>query len=81
MECCIEIAEPIIDFKFQLKRDAQKYLIEYILSYSVLDCKQLAQMLEASPLVLGQVLAGKEYLEPTKAINLFQYFAMMLGVV
>lgn len=79
MECCIEVAEPVIDFKFQLKKDAQKYLVDYILSYSALNYKELAQILGASPLTLGQVLAGKEYLEPSKARNLFQYFAMMIG--
>ncbi|HAU0965762.1 TPA: hypothetical protein JBH79_01075 [Legionella pneumophila] len=79
MECFIEVSEPIIDVKFQLKKDTQKYLIDYILSYSKLDCKELAQILEASPLVLGQVLAGKEFLGPSKAHNLFHYFTMLIG--
>ncbi|HAU1161720.1 hypothetical protein Lsai_2713 [Legionella sainthelensi] len=79
MECFIEIAEPIIDVKFQLKKDSQKYLIDYILSYSELDFKKLAQILEASPLMLGQVLAGKEFLEPAKAHNLFHYFTMLIA--
>lgn len=79
MECFIEIAEPVIDVKFQLKKDSQKYLIDYILSYSKLDCKGLAQILESSPLVLSQVLAGKEFLGPSKAQNLFHYFTMLIG--
>lgn len=79
MECYIEVSEPIIDVKFQLKKDTQKYLIDFILSYSKLDCKELAQILEASPLVLSQVLAGKEFLGPSKAHNLFHYFSMLIG--
>ncbi|WP_115710941.1 hypothetical protein [Legionella sainthelensi] len=79
MECFIEVAEPIIDFKFQLKKDTQKYLIDFILSYSELDCKELAHILEASPLVLSQVLAGKDYLGPSKAYNLFHYFTMLIN--
>ncbi|HAU1639510.1 TPA: hypothetical protein JBJ29_14385 [Legionella pneumophila] len=79
MECFIEVAEPVIDVKFQLKKDTQKYLIDYILSYTELDCKQLAQILKASPLVLSQVLAGKEFLGSAKARNLFHYFTMLIG--
>ncbi|MHA3126724.1 hypothetical protein [Legionella pneumophila] len=79
MECFIEVSEPIIDVKFQLKKDTQKYLIDYILSYSQLNCKELAQILEASPMMLSQVLAGKEFLGPSKAGNLFHYFTMMIG--
>ncbi|HAT8857677.1 TPA: hypothetical protein JBE16_03185 [Legionella pneumophila subsp. pneumophila] len=69
----------LIDFRFQLKKDTQKYLINYILSYSELDCKDLAQILEASPMILSQVLAGNEFLEPVKAHKLFHYFTMMIG--
>lgn len=79
MECYIEVTEPVIDVKFQLKKDTQKYLIDYILSYSKLDCKELAQILEASPLMLSQVLAGKEFLGAAKAYNLFHYFTMLIG--
>jgi superfamily II RNA helicase len=79
MECFIEVAEPVIDVKFQLKKDTQKYLIDYILSYSKLDCKELAQILEASPLVLSQVLAGKDFLGSEKAKHLFQYFTILIG--
>lgn len=80
MEGCIKVSEPVIDVKFQLKKDTQKYLIDYILSYSELDCKELAQILEASPLVLSQVLAGKEFLGPAKAHSLFHYFTMLIGI-
>lgn len=79
MECFIEVSEPVINVKFQLKKDTQKYLIDYILSYSELDCKELAQILEASPLMLSQVLAGKEFLGPSKAHSLFDYFTMLIG--
>lgn len=79
MECFIEVLEPVIDVKFQLKKDSQKYLIDFILSYSELNCRELAQILEASPLVISQVLAGKEFLGPSKAHNLFLYFTMLIG--
>lgn len=79
MECFIEVSEPIIDVKFKLKKDTQKYLIDYILSYSELDCKELAQILEASPLMISQVLAGNEYLGPSKAHNLFHYFTILIS--
>ncbi|HHS2910704.1 hypothetical protein SCQ05_04330 [Legionella pneumophila serogroup 1] len=79
MECFIEVAEPVIDVKFQLKKDTQKYLIDYILSYSELGCKGLAQILEASPLMVSQVLAGRDFFGPEKAQHLFQYFTMLIG--
>ncbi|VEB35478.1 Uncharacterised protein [Legionella sainthelensi] len=79
MGCCTEVSELVIDVKFQLKKDAQKYLIDYILSYSELDCKRLAQILKVSPMMLSQVLAGKEFLGSEKAYDLFQYFIMMIG--
>ncbi|KTD05859.1 hypothetical protein Lgra_2636 [Legionella gratiana] len=79
MECFIEVLEPVIDVKFQLKKDSQKYLIDFILSYSELNCRELAQILEASPLVISQVLTGKEFLGPSKAHNLFLYFTMLIG--
>lgn len=79
MECFIEVSEPIIDVKFQLKKDTQKYLIDYILSYGELDCRELAQILKASPLMLSQVLAGKEFLGPSKAHSLFDYFTLLIG--
>ncbi|KTD63241.1 hypothetical protein Lsan_1359 [Legionella santicrucis] len=80
MGCFTEISEPLIDVKFKLKKDAQKYLIDYILSYSELDCKGLAQILKVSPLMLSQALAGKEFLGPEKACDLFQYFIIMIGI-
>ncbi|KTD46370.1 hypothetical protein [Legionella quateirensis] len=79
MESFIEVSEPVIEVKFQLKKDTQKYLIDYILSYSKLDCNGLAQILEASPLLLSQVLAGKEFLGTSKAHNLFHYFTMLIS--
>lgn len=79
MECFIEVAEPVIDVKFQLKKDTQKYLIDYILSYSELDCKGLARILESSPLMVSQVLAGKDFLGSEKAKHLFQYFTILIG--
>lgn len=79
MGCFTEVSETVIDVKFQLKKDVQKYLIDYILSYSELDCKELAQILEANPLMVSQVLAGKDFFGPVKAHNLFQYFTMLIG--
>ncbi|HAU0911798.1 TPA: hypothetical protein JBH80_02575 [Legionella pneumophila] len=79
MECFIEASEPIIDVKFQLKKDSQKYLIEYILSCSGLGCSELAQILGASPFVINQVLTGKEFLGPAKAYNLFHYFTILIS--
>ncbi len=79
MGCFTEVSEPVIDVKFQLKKDTQKYLIDYILSYSDLDCIELAEILEASPLMVSQVLAGKDFFGPDKAHNLFQYFMMLIG--
>ena len=79
MGCFTEVSEPVIDVKFRLKRDTQKYLIDYILSYSKLDCKELALILEANPLKVSQVLAGKDFFGPENAHNLFQYFTMLIG--
>ncbi|HEN5563262.1 TPA: hypothetical protein U6323_002062, partial [Legionella pneumophila] len=63
MECFIEVAEPEIDVKFQLKKATQKYLIDYILSYSEWDSKSLADVLEICPFLLRQVRSGHEYLD------------------
>ncbi|HHT9843877.1 TPA: hypothetical protein ACT9I4_001995 [Legionella pneumophila] len=79
MECFTEFSEPVIDVRFQLKKDAQKYLIKYILSYSALDCRSLAAILEVNPLILSQVLAGKSFLDHAKAKNLFHYFIFLIG--
>ncbi|VEG92577.1 hypothetical protein [Legionella spiritensis] len=79
MGCFTEVSEPVINVKFQLRKDAQKFLIDYILSYGELDCKELAQILEFNPLRVSQVLAGKEFLGPEKARDLFQYFIMLIG--
>ena len=74
-----EVSEPIIDVKFRLKRDSQKFLIDYILSYSKLDSIELAEILEVNPLKVSRVLAGKDYFESRKARNLFGYFSMLVG--
>lgn len=79
MECFIEVSEPVIDVKFQLKKDSQKYLIDYILSYSKLDCKELAQILGVNPLKVSQVLAGKDFFGLEKARNLFNYFIILIA--
>lgn len=78
MGCFTEVSEPVIEVKFQLKKNSQKYLIDYILTNSQLDCKELAQLLDVSPLMLSQVLSGNEFLEPEKADYLFQYFTMLI---
>ena len=75
-----EVSEPVIDVKFRLKKDAQKYLIDFILFYSKLDYKSVGEILEINPLRLSQVLAGKEFLGPEKANNLFQYFLMLIYI-
>ncbi len=79
MGCFTEISEPVIDIKFTLQKDAQRYLIDYILSYSELDCRSLADILELNSIKLSQILAGKSFLDSEKAKNLFQYFIMMIG--
>ena len=79
MGCFTEISEPVINIKFTLQKDAQRYLIDYILSYSELDCRSLADILELNSIKLSQILAGKSFLDSEKAKNLFQYFIMMIG--
>ncbi|AUH72665.1 hypothetical protein [Legionella sainthelensi] len=79
MGCFTEISEPVIDIKFTLQKDAQRYLIDYILSYSELDCRSLADILGLNSIKLSQILAGKSFLDSEKAKNLFQYFIMMIG--
>lgn len=79
MGCYEIIAEPMINVQFRLKKEAQQLLVDYILSYSQLEFKSLAVILEVSPLILSQVLAGKSFLEHEKANNLFQYFIMLIS--
>lgn len=78
MGCFTELSQAADNVKFQLKEDAQKILIDNILSYSELDCKSLAGILEVSPLMLSQVLAGKAALDCGTARCLFEYFIMMI---
>lgn len=79
MGCCTEVSEPVISAQFKLKQSMQKYLIDFILSYSSMNSSALAEILEVSPIKLSQVLAGITFLESVKARNLFQYFMMLIG--
>lgn len=79
MECFIEISEPVIDVKFQLKKNSQKYLIEYILYYSELDSRSLADILEVNPLLLSDVLSGNEYLNKDTFMKLHEYFLILIS--
>ncbi|HAT9718711.1 TPA: hypothetical protein JBD64_13010 [Legionella pneumophila subsp. pneumophila] len=79
MECFIEVSEPVIDVKFQLKKDTQKYLIDYILSYSEWDSKSLADILEVCPFLLSKVLSGNEYLNKDTFMKLKEYFIMLIS--
>ena len=79
MGCCTEVSEPVISVQFKLKQSMQKYLIDFILSYSSMNSSALAEILDVSPIKLSQVLAGKSFLESVKARNLFQYFMMLIG--
>ncbi|MGQ3887823.1 hypothetical protein ACQUW5_02180 [Legionella sp. CNM-1927-20] len=63
----------------QYKREAQKYLIEFILFQGNYDLKALAELLDVNPLYLSQVASGKVTFEEEVANKLFKWFLVLIS--
>lgn len=76
MDDLIDVIEPYIEIKFKCRKDSQKDLIEFILRFSNLHLKELAEVIEENILTLHQVLKGQNYLSKRSIINLVQVLYM-----
>lgn len=79
MDCLPDAVEVVLEIKFKCKKDRQKYLVEFILTYSSLDLKSLAELLNISVLMLSQRAAGVTFLTATAAIRLAEIFCMLFS--
>ena len=61
-------------------KDYQKYLIEFILTYSCYDLISLAEILNVNTLTLSQVARGFIYLDDESALRLLKYFFICIGM-
>jgi hypothetical protein len=79
MGCLAEVWGSEVSVDFEYNKEAQKYLIEFILTYSNYDLKTLSEILEVSPLLLSQVVSGFSYLEHIVALRLIEWFFIVIG--
>ena len=79
MGCLAEVLASDVDVNLKSKKESQKYLIEFILTYSNYDLKSLAEILDVNPLVLSQAVNGFSYLEGAAASRLIKWFFIFIG--
>lgn len=79
MGCLEEIWESEFDIRFNCKKPAQKIILEFLLTYSKYDLKELAELLEVTPFLLNQVLNGKEYLSEAIASKMMDWLYIFIG--
>lgn len=79
MGCLAEVWESEFDVRFNCKKSAQKIILEFLLTYSKYDLKELSELLEVTPFCLNQVLNGKEYLSETVSSKMMDWLYIFLG--
>lgn len=79
MGCLAEVWASEVGVQFERRKEAQKYLIEFILTHSDYDLKNLAEILNVNTLVLSQVVSGFNYLEGIAATRLIEWFLLFIG--
>ncbi|CEG57866.1 hypothetical protein [Legionella fallonii] len=79
MGCLAEVWASEVGVHFERRKEAQKYLIEFILTHGNYDLKALAEILDVSPLLLSQVVSGFSYLEDANALRLYDWFFLFIG--
>lgn len=79
MGCLAEIWESEFDIRFNCKKSAQKIILEFLLTYSKYDLKELSELLEVTPFCLNQVLNGKEYLSEAVSSKMMHWFYIFIG--
>ena len=67
------------DQTIQYKKEAQKYLIEFILFQGNYDLIALAELLDVSSVLLNQVVSGKATFERETANKLFAWFLIIIS--
>ena len=79
MNYCVDTLVAGSAVSFNYKKEAQKYLIEFMLKYTNYDLQSLAELLDVSALLLSDVLSGKGYLKPHVGKNLMSWFLLSLN--
>lgn len=79
MGCLAKVWASEAGVHFERRKEAQKYLIEFILIHSNYDLKNLAEILDVNALLLSQVVSGFSYLEGVPATKLIEWFLMFIG--
>ncbi|HIC9088391.1 TPA: hypothetical protein ACW9KV_001133 [Legionella pneumophila] len=79
MGCLVEVWESEFDIRFTCKKSAQKTILEFLLTYSKYDLKELSELLEVTPFCLNQVLNEKEYLSETVSSKMMDWLYIFLG--
>ncbi|MFU7598185.1 hypothetical protein ACM9VS_05060 [Legionella pneumophila] len=79
MGCLAEVWASEVGVHFERRKEAQKYLIEFILTHGNYDLKTLAEVLDVSPLLLSKVVSGSSYLEDAVALRLLEWFFIFIG--
>ncbi len=79
MGCLAEVWESEFDIHFNCKKSAQKIILEFLLTYSKYDLKELSELLEVTPFCLNQVLNGKEYLSEAVSSKLIDWLYIFIG--
>ncbi|MCW8452977.1 hypothetical protein OQJ18_01790 [Fluoribacter dumoffii] len=78
MECLAEICESEFDIRFSCKKSDQKIILEFLLTYSKYDLKELSELLEVTPFCLNQVLNDKDYLSDTVSSNMMDWLYIFI---
>jgi hypothetical protein len=79
MGCLAEVWESEFDIRFNCKKSAQKIILEFLLTYSKYDLKELSELLEVTPFCLNQVLNDKEYLSETVSSKMMDWLYIFIG--
>lgn len=79
MGCLAEVWESEFDIRFNCKKSAQKIILEFLLTYSKYDLKELSELLEVTPFCLNQVLNGKEYLCESVSSKMMDWLYIFIG--
>lgn len=79
MGCLVEVLESSFDVRFTCKKTDQKVILEFLLTYSKYDLKELAELLNVSTYLLNKVLNGKDYLPSSAALNMMEWLYIFIS--
>lgn len=78
MGCLAEVWESEFGIRFNCKKSDQKIILEFLLTYSKYDLKELAELLEVTPFLLNQVINEKEYLSEPIASKMMDWLYIFI---